>query len=116
MLRVSYVNPMGYATKKGRKEKIWLCYANVKLWAEIQTYKDKKDGKYYRQLNMFLDGNDHLKRCVMSKDWPLKLNGYTYHFNTAEKCTITKETIWLLTYAGAKVEFYYKPRKRKVVI
>lgn len=115
MLEVSYVNPMGYVTKKGQKGREWLCYANVELWAQIQTYKGE-DGKWYRCLGLFFNDNEHLKRCVMSKDWPLKLNGYIYHFNTAQKCQIDKTTIWLLTYAGAEVRFYYKEYKRRTII
>lgn len=114
-LNVSYKNPMGFVTEKGKKGRAWLCHANLKLWAEIQTCKHS-DGKWYRNLGLFFLDNEHLKRCVMSKDYPINFKGVTYHFNTAEKCTISKETIRLLTYAGAKVEFYYKQRKRNVII
>lgn len=106
---------MGYVTQRGKNGKWWMCYANIELWAEISTFKDE-DGKIYRQLGCFFLDNAHLKRCVFSKDWKLNLKGYTYHINTATKCKINKTTIWLLTYAGAKVEFYYKPYKKVFIV
>lgn len=67
-IRVDYNKRMGYylATAcNGKKAKVWLCGANC-LWAEINFYREEKDGKRHdmAQLCGFFCDHGHLKRYL----------------------------------------------------
>lgn len=116
MLRVSYVNPIGYVTKKtteGKTVKLHLCTINDQCWAEIQPLiNDKGEKDHY--LCMFFCNTQHIKNCANSH---FDLSDCHYHFNTAYTEKHTNETIYrCLTQMGAKVTLYYKKYKKTIKI
>lgn len=116
MLRVSYVNPIGYVTTKtldGKTQKLHLCTINDQCWAEIFVLKCQEKAKEY-QLNCFFANMDHIKRCAKGG---MQMKGYHYHFNTWNMGRSVNTTILkCLTQMGAKVSLYYKEYKKKVII
>jgi len=109
MLNVSFSNPMGYVivTQKhdGKVQRFRndLCFANIKLFAEIEHYQDE-----YR-LHMFFSDNDHLKRIIKAYGENAKyfLADRHYHFNSFYRA-VNQTTIEYLNQLGAKVSFFYK--------
>lgn len=116
MLRVSYINPIGYAETKsvgGKKVKLHLCTINDELWAEIQVIKNEK-GEKEHILCCFFANKEHIKNCAKGR---LCLDGMHYHFNTWNMGTHVNNTVFkCLTQMGAKVSFYYKEYKKDIKI
>ena len=114
MLRVSFTNPLGYVKVsefyEGEKNtyKYNLCFANIKLFAEIEHTKEG------HRLHYFFADNDHLKRIVRAegKNASSYLKGRHYFFNSFYRVA-TPVTVELLNQLGAKVSFYYKKPKIK---
>lgn len=111
MLRVSYLNPMGYVLMPvlgtTKKCKCDICQANVKLWAEIHHCTDN-EGKLVHQLMGFYMDNAHLERCL--KSMPTMLEGYEYHLNSYYK-NWSAQTLRLLCRMGASIIIYYEEPK-----
>lgn len=68
MVHVNYNERMGYyyaPATNGKKCKVWLCGANC-LWAEINFYAKKEDGKRVQMVQFvsFIADNEHLNRCL----------------------------------------------------
>ena len=118
-LRVSYSNPLGYVIvtekvtdngeTKTNKYKLDLCFANIKLFAEIEHLENES------RLHIFFVDNDHLKRIVRAEGKNAKyfLKGRHYFFNSFYR-VVRVPTVELLNKLGAKVSFYYKdPNKKK---
>ena len=109
MLNVSYVNPLGYVVvteKHGsetKKFKFDLCFANIKLFAEVEH-----TGEAHR-LHLFFMDNEHLKRIVRAEGEDAKyfLAGRHYHFNSFYRAA-NSLTVELLTRLGAEVSFFYE--------
>ena len=113
-LRVDFTNPMGYVVVsrkydgKTMKYRNNLCFANIRLFAEIHETKEE------HQLDMFFMDNDHLKRIIKSEGENAKnfLADRHYYFNSYYK-QINGMTIQYLNQLGAKVSFFYKVPKTK---
>lgn len=117
-LRVNYSNPLGYVIVterhsengeiKTKKYKFDLCFANIKLFAEIEHLENES------RLHIFFADNEHLKRIVSSEKDDAKyfLKGRHYYFNSFYRVArIT--TVELLNKLGAKVSFFYKDPNKK---
>lgn len=115
MLNVSYVNPLGYVVvtekcgSETKKFKFDLCFANIKLFVEVEHEEEA------HRLHLFFVDNEHLKRIVRSEGKNAKffLAGRHYHFNSFYRVA-NPPTIELLNRLGAKVSFFYKdPNKTR---
>lgn len=114
MLRVSYSNPLGYVKVSENfngeriNYKFDLCFANIKLFAEIEHTNEE------HRLHMFFADNDHIKRIVRAegKNAHNYLKGRHYYFNSFYRVA-TPVTVEMLNRLGAKVSFYYKKPKSK---
>lgn len=115
MLRVSYVNPIGYVTEKsrdGKTYKMYLCTINDELWAEIHVQKCVGKAKEY-QLCGFFTNKEHIKNCAKNG---MRLDGSHYHFNTWYMGNVNTTVLKCLTQMGAKVSLYYKKQDKDVKI
>ena len=115
MLRVSYINPIGYVITKainGTPIKLHLCTINDELWAEIQVLKNEKGEKEHHLCGFFAN-KQHIKNCVKGG---ISLNGMHYHFNTWYMGNVNTTVIKCLTQMGAKVSLYYKEYKKDIKI
>lgn len=125
MLRVSYKNRIGYytATEKwpdepAKRFKIWMCPANVSLWADMNFYKVTEEyerfGKKYKkgdkmaQLCGFFDGATHLKRCIQDGIYE---NANHFHFYADRVDAEIWKGIRVLLEAGKTVTFITKKKK-----
>ena len=113
-LNVNFENPMGYVIVsrkydgKTMKYRNNLCFANIRLFAEI--HETKKE----HQLHMFFMDIDHLKRIIKAEGENAKnfLADKHYYFNSFYK-QINTATVRYLNQLGARVSFFYKVPKTK---